>query len=159
MNEIVTNTWLWGCVVILIISTFFSLYRSPKSDSSIWLTDRVSIYEKREERVLYIHKWFPPLRLVEFCVSAFDFSDEVGCRQLLRGVTYRSNILDVDVRWLIDEEFNGPIGSSNHRSLVCKIQLDFLILDFTLTRPVLSCLCSELHIVGYHNKVCSQQNS
>ena len=74
-------------------------------------------------------------------IAALDFSDVVGCEQLVHGATHRSgNCLDLlltDVGGVVEVQSNAPIGSSDHHSLACRIQLDFPIPDFTITRHVI----------------------
>jgi len=149
-----------GCheyMVVRVCSRFnnfyiFSLYRSPNSDDSIYdclLTSYISIQENDiKSCFIFIgdfnahHRdWLNSVSPTDrHGISALDFADVVGCEQLVRGATHRSgNLLDLlltDVRGVVDVDSIAPIGSSDHCSLACKIQLDFPMPDFTLTRQV-----------------------
>ena len=74
-------------------------------------------------------------------IAALNFSDITGCEQLVTGATHTSgNLLDLlltDVSGAVDVQTTAPIGTSDHRGLACKIQLNFPIPDFTITREVI----------------------
>ena len=130
----------------------FSLYRNPSSDDSIYdcLLNSFATIQEEDRKSCFIfigdfnahhRQWLNSVSPTDrHGVAALDFADVVGCDQLVCGATHRSgNCLDLlltDVGGIVEVQSNAPIGSSDHHSLACKIQLDFPIPDFTITREV-----------------------
>ena len=131
----------------------FSLYRNPDSDDSIYdclMNSYMNIQEDdRKACFVFIgdlnahHRdWLNSVSPTNrHGIAALNFSDITGCEQLVAGATHTSgNLLDLlltDVRGVVGVQTTAPIGTSDHRGLACKIQLNFPIPDFTITREVI----------------------
>ena len=155
------SRWECGCheiMVARVCSRFnnfyiFSVYRSPNSDDSIYdclLNSYVHIQEEdRKACFIFIgdlnahhREWLSSISPTDqHGIAALNFSDVTGCEQLVTGATHTSgNLLDLlltDVGGVVEVETTAPIGTSDHRGLACKIQLNFPIPDFTITREVI----------------------
>ena len=74
-------------------------------------------------------------------IAALDFSNITGCDQIVTGATHTSgNRLDLlltDVGGVVEVQTIAPIGSSDHKGLACRVQLDFPVPDFSITREVI----------------------
>ena len=130
----------------------FNLYRNPNADDSIYdclLSSYIAIQEEdRKACFLFMgdfnahHRdWLQSVSPTDrHGISARDFSDVVGCEQLVTGSTHTSgNLLDLlltDVPGVVEVETISPVGSSDHCGLSCKVQLNFPIPNFTLIRQV-----------------------
>ena len=154
------NKYECGChefMVVRVCSRFnnfyiFSMYRNPNSDDSIYeclLNSYISIQEE-DRKACFIfmgdlnahhRNWLNSVSPTnQHGIAALDFSDTTGCEQVVTGATHTSgNLLDLlltDVGGVVEVQTTAPVGSSDHRGLACKIQLDFPIPDFTITREV-----------------------
>ena len=150
-----------GChefMVVRVCSRFnnfyiFSAYRNPNADDSIYdclLQAYISIQEEdRKSSFIFVgdfnahhREWLNSVSPTDrHGVSALDFSDTIGCEQLVIGSTHVSgNLLDLlltDVSGVVQVETIAPLGTSDHRGLSCKVQLSFPIPNFTITRQVI----------------------
>ncbi|KAK3894304.1 hypothetical protein Pcinc_001927 [Petrolisthes cinctipes] len=72
--------------------------------------------------------------------AALDFTNLSGCEQLITGPTHISgNCLDLvltDVPGVVETIVLAPVGTSDHNSISCKINLEFTVPDITITRKV-----------------------
>ena len=150
-----------GCHEIMIVRVcsrfnnfyIFNLYRNPDSDDSIYeclLNSYINIQEEdRKSCFIFIgdlnahHRdWLDSVSPTDqHGIAALDFADITGCEQLVTGATHASgNCLDLlltDVGGVVEVQTTSPIGSSDHRGLCCRIQLDFPLPDFTISREVI----------------------
>ena len=155
------NKYECGCheiMVVRVCSRFnnfyiFSIYRNPNSDDSIYdclLNSYINIQEEdRKACFIFIgdfnahHRdWLNSVSPTnQHGIAALNFSDTTGCEQLVTGATHTSgNRLDLlltDVGGVVEVQTTAPVGSSDHQGLACKIQLNFPIPDFTITREVI----------------------
>lgn len=154
------NKYECGChefMVVRVCSRFnnfyiFSLYRNPTADDGLFdclfasycniqINDKKSCFVFIGDFNAHHTEWLGSHSPTDrHGISALNFCDSVGCDQLVTGPTHISgNPLDLlltDVSGLIDVQTSAPIGSSDHCSLHCRLQLDFSIPDFTVTRQV-----------------------
>ena len=131
----------------------FSLYRNPNSDDSIYeclLNSYIKIQEEdRKSCFIFIGDlnghhtdWLDSVTATDgHGIAALDFANIVGCEQLVTGPTHTSgNRLDLlltDVGGVVEVQTTAPLGSSDHNGLDCRIQLDFPVPDFSITREVI----------------------
>lgn len=130
----------------------FSLYRNPDANNDLYdclLTAMASI-QSVDVKASFIfvgdlnahhQEWLGSISPTNRNgLAALDFSNLSGCEQLIQGPTHNSgNCLDLaltDIPGVVQTFTLAPIGTSDHNAISCKICLDFIVPDITISRQV-----------------------
>ena len=129
----------------------FSVYRSPSTDDRIFncLMDSMAAIQLADPRSVFVFagdfnvhhvEWLGSAYTSAYGRSAFDFSNQTGCEQLVSGPTHNhGGILDLlmtNVPDLVSVSVVAPVGGSDHSSLSISLNVRQRTPNFTIRKKV-----------------------